>query len=132
MTSPADEELIWREFDTLQSELGGDMLFFFHTKCHQKSQHWRRAFCRALAAYSEAMTAWMARYTILSYYPGELGEDERQTLEARLSALQRAFHAIDLFTNIAGRVTPRSQFCELAGTHSYDPDSESYCSSEAC
>jgi len=103
MASATDEEPIWQQFDGLQHELGGDVLFFFHTQRHEKSQHWRRAFCRAVASYSEAMAAWMARYAILS---GELGEQEKQTLEARLSALQRAFHAIDLFTNIAGAESP--------------------------
>jgi hypothetical protein len=48
----------------------------------------------------------MARYTVLLYYPGQLGEDERETLEARLSALERAFHALDLFTDVAGAASP--------------------------
>ena len=106
MTLPVEQERIWQEFDALHRELGGDVLFFSPTRRHLKSQHWRRAFCRAVAAYLEAMTAWMARYTILSYYPGELGDGERQTLEARLSALERTFHAIDLFTNTAGVESP--------------------------
>src|ERR1700752_2645059 len=103
MTSPNDAEPLWQEFDALQHELGDDVQFFFHTKRHQKNQHWRRAFCRAVSAYSEAMTAWMARYTIRS---GELGNVEQKVLEARLSAVQRAFHAIDLFTNVAGADSP--------------------------
>lgn len=55
------------------------------------------------------MTAWMARYIIIEYYPWELGEGERRTLEARHSALQRAFNSIDLFTNTVGAESPLVQ-----------------------
>jgi hypothetical protein len=116
---PTQDDLIWQEFDALDRELGGDVMFFVHTTRHQKSQHWRRAFCRAVAAYLEAMASWMARYTIQLYHPGQLGDEERQTLEARLSALERTFHAFDLFTNLAGAESPlehRSGDWELLAT----------------
>jgi hypothetical protein len=106
MSAHLEEEAIWNEFDALQRELGSDVRFFWRTRRHQASQHWRRAYCRAVSAYFESITSWMARYTVFSYYPGQLGDDERQTLEARLSALERASHALDLFTNTAGAQTP--------------------------
>jgi len=101
-----DDDRIWNEFDALEKELGGDLTFFRWTRRHRGNLHWRRAYCRALSAYFEAVTAWMARYTILFYHPGQLADEERQRLEARLSASERAFHAIDLFTDTAGARSP--------------------------
>jgi hypothetical protein len=101
-----DDEKIWNEFDAIEEELGGDLTFFRRTKRHRRNPHWRRAYCRALSAYFEAVTSWMARYTILFYHPGQLADEERQRLEARLSASERAFHAIDLFTDTAGARSP--------------------------
>jgi hypothetical protein len=109
MNSSIGQEALWREFDALQRELGRDVQFFIHTKRHKKSQHWRRAYSRAVAAYLEAITAWMARYVVLEYYPSELSEGERRTLEARLSTLQRAFNSLDLFTNVVGAKSPLVQ-----------------------
>jgi hypothetical protein len=106
MVDQIDDTRIWDEFDALERELGGDIVFFRRTRHHSRSPHWRRAYCRALSAYFEAMTSWMGRYTILFYPPGQLGDGERQTLEARLSASERAFHAIDLFTDTAGARSP--------------------------
>ena len=47
----------------------------------------------------------MARETLFNY-SAFLGDDERQILLARNSALERAFHAVDLFTNLAGAESP--------------------------
>ena len=106
MNAHSEQEGIWDEFDTLERELGSDVRFFWRTERHQASQHWRRAYCRAVSSYFEAMTLWMGRYTILFYHPGQLGDGERQTLESRLSALERAFHALDLFTDTTGAESP--------------------------
>jgi hypothetical protein len=94
------------EFDELFRELNKELLFFHRTKRHRSNQHWRRAYCRTVCAYFEAVTSWMARYTISLFHPGQLGDDERDTLEARLSALKRGFHALDLFTNTSGAESP--------------------------
>lgn len=48
----------------------------------------------------------MSCYTILNYHPGILGDEERQTLESRLTALERAYNALDLFTDTAGTTSP--------------------------
>jgi hypothetical protein len=101
-----EQESVWDEFDKLQRELGGDIRFFLRTKRLRANQHWRRAYCRAVSAYLEAISSWMARYTIIFYHPAQLADGERQTLEAPLSALERAFHALDLFTNTAGAESP--------------------------
>jgi hypothetical protein len=96
-----------RDFDGLVRELTSELPFFRRTKRHNKSQLWRRAYCRAVSAYLEAITSWMARYTIFLYHPGQLGDEERATLENwKLSALKRAFHALDLFTNTSGAESP--------------------------
>jgi hypothetical protein len=96
-----------RDFDGLVRELTSELTFFRRTKRLCKTQLWRRAYCRAVSAYIEAIISWMARYTILLYHPGQLGDDERATLEnSKLSALKRAFHALDLFTNTSGAESP--------------------------
>ena len=105
MTDLLDDRL-WNEFDALEKELGGDLRFFRRTRRHRGNPHWRRAYCRALSAYFEAVTSWMARYIIFFYHPGQLADEERERLEARLSASERAFHTIDLFTDTAGARSP--------------------------
>jgi len=99
-------ESLPNEFDELDRELNRELLFFHRTKRHRKSQLWRRAYCRTVCAYFEAVTSWMARYTISLFHPAQLGDDERATLEARLTALKRGFHALDLFTNTSGAESP--------------------------
>jgi hypothetical protein len=106
MSASLPEKAIWGELDALERELGGDVRYFWRTRRHQTSQHWRRAYCRAVSAYFEAITSWMARYTVMLYHPGQLGDGERRTLESRFSALERAYHALDLFTNTAGAESP--------------------------
>ena len=106
MVDPADDAAIWSEFDALDRELGEDLAFFYRARRYRSRQLWRRAYCRAVSAYFEAMTSWMARYTILFYHPAQLGDDERQSLEARVAARERAFRALDLFTNTAGAQSP--------------------------
>ena len=105
MTDLLDDRM-WDEFDALEKELGGDLSFFRRTLRYRRDPHWRRAYCRSLSAYFEAVTSWMARYTIFFYHPAQLADEERQRLEARLSAIERAFHAIDLFTDTAGARSP--------------------------
>lgn len=101
-----DLDPLWREFDALHNELLRDVLFFRRVRRHEKHQLWRRSYCRAVSAYLEALTSWMSRYVIVVYHPGQLGDGERRTLEARLPALERAFHAFDLFADTAGADTP--------------------------
>ncbi len=106
MIAYPDPEPIWADFDAVHEELLGDLLVFRRTRSHERRQWWRRAYCRAISAYLEAVTCWMSRYTIHLYHPGMLGDGERQTLEARLPAVERAFHAFDLFTDTSGARTP--------------------------
>jgi hypothetical protein len=102
-----DIEPIWAEFDALDEELLADLdVYRRMRRRHQARQWWRRAYCRAVSAYFEGVTSWMSRYTVFLCHPGILGDDERQTLEARLPAIIRAFHAFDLFTDTSGARTP--------------------------
>jgi hypothetical protein len=97
---------IWKEFDALENELRNDIDIFYRATRRRRSQYARRAYCRAVASYFEAVISWMRRYTVLLYHPGQLADEERLILEKRLSATERAFHAIDLFTDTAGARTP--------------------------
>ena len=105
MAVDLETDPLWLEFDGLEESLGGDLSLLERLHKYNKTQAWRRAYCRAVSAYVEGMTSWMARYT-LHYYDGVLGHGEKRTLESRLSALERAFHAFDLFCDTAGATTP--------------------------
>ncbi|MEQ1518918.1 MAG: hypothetical protein ABL931_20765 [Usitatibacteraceae bacterium] len=95
-------ELAFKEFDALHGELLGDLRFFVKTQGHSHSQHWRRSYCRAVSAYLEAITAWVAKDVLNTFAGWCLGENEAKLLERRLSAIERTFHALDLYADTAG------------------------------
>lgn len=100
------EEKIWEEWDVIEDALGGDVLKLERALAGRDSPTLRRAYVRAVFAYSEGIAGWMKRYVVLLYHPGMLGDDEKVELERRDGALQSLVKALDLFTNVAGAPTP--------------------------
>lgn len=69
------------------------------------SQFARRTYCRCFFALVEGVIGWMRRHT-LTFYEGVLGQGEIQELKNRAGILEKAFNALDLYTNVAGADTP--------------------------
>jgi hypothetical protein len=69
------------------------------------TQFARRTYCRTLMALFEGMVSDLKSH-VLSFDSHVLGTDEINLLKKRLGALESAFHSFDLYTNVAGTISP--------------------------
>lgn len=65
----------------------------------------RRTYCRTLMAFFEGIVSDL-KSDVLSFDSHVLGTDEINLLKRRSGALESAFHSFDLYTNVAGTISP--------------------------
>jgi len=101
----SDIDAFYEESRRLDETLLGDLESASKHLGLEDTQFWRRTYCRCLMTAFEGIVQDLKKHT-LYFYDAMLGDDEKDVLRKRLGALEGAFHAFDLYTNVAGATTP--------------------------